>query len=78
MTDRLLTGTEVAHLLNVSKALAYRLMAQGTIPAVHLGRAVRVRPQDLDEFIKRSSSSFEKLAPSIENPTQAKSTDQRV
>ena len=51
MTTRLLKGQEVAQILNVSKALAYRLMAQGQLPTVKLGRSVRVRPEDLEEFV---------------------------
>jgi excisionase family DNA binding protein len=48
---RLLTGGEVAERLNCSRAFAYRLMRQGEIPTVRLGRAVRVRIQDLEAFI---------------------------
>lgn len=50
--DRLLTGQEVADLLNISKAKAYQLMKTGEIATVRLGRAVRVRRQDLDEFLQ--------------------------
>lgn len=56
MTSRLLKGSEVAEILNVSKAFAYRMMAQGRIPAVRLGRSVRVRPEDLEGFIADSVS----------------------
>jgi len=48
----LLTADDVARVLNCSQSMAYRLMQDGSIPAVRLGRAVRVRPQDLDEFIQ--------------------------
>ena len=48
----LLTASDVARVLNCSQSLAYRFMQDGSIPAVRLGRAVRVRPQDLDEFIE--------------------------
>jgi excisionase family DNA binding protein len=50
--DRLLTAQEVAKLLNVSKAKAYQLMQTGEIATVRMGRAVRVRRQDLDEFLR--------------------------
>ena len=54
LSDRsiLLTADDVARVLNCSQSMAYRLMQDGSIPAVRLGRAVRVRPQDLDEFIQ--------------------------
>jgi excisionase family DNA binding protein len=54
MLARLLRGSEVAQILNISKALAYRLMADGEIPTVRLGRAVRVRPEDLSQFLEDS------------------------
>ncbi len=48
----LLRAHEVAKILNVSQALAYRLMQMGDIPCVRIGTAVRVRPEDLDEYIE--------------------------
>ena len=50
--SRLLTGEEVAEILNVSTSFAYRMMRRGDIPTVRLGRAVRVRIEDLEDFIK--------------------------
>ncbi len=53
MSDKiLLTGDDVADILKVSRSFAYKLMRQGEIRVVRLGRAVRVRPEDLDAFIK--------------------------
>jgi excisionase family DNA binding protein len=49
---RLLTADEVAYELNVSRSFAYQLMQDGSIRVVKLGRAVRVRPQDLMRFIE--------------------------
>ncbi len=54
MLGKLLRGDDVAEILNVSRAFAYRLMAQGEIPTVRLGRSVRVRPNDLDQFLENS------------------------
>jgi excisionase family DNA binding protein len=54
MVDKLLKGNDVAERLNVSKAFAYRMMADGRIPTVTLGRSVRVRPEDLENFIEAS------------------------
>ena len=48
---KLLKAEEVAELLSVSRSFAYALMQTGQLPTVHLGRAVRVRPEDLEEFI---------------------------
>jgi excisionase family DNA binding protein len=49
--EKLLKGNEVARLLNVSRSFAYLLMQTGHIPTVRLGRSIRVRPQDLVEYI---------------------------
>ena len=53
---KLLKGPEVAEILSVSRAFAYQLMAREEIPTVRLGRAVRVRPQDLESFIRAQTS----------------------
>jgi excisionase family DNA binding protein len=47
----LLTGEEIAKILHVSRAYAYQLMRQKQIPTVKIGRSVRVRPGDLEQFI---------------------------
>ena len=52
--EKLLKGNEVARLLNVSRSFAYLLMQTGTIPTVRLGRSIRVRPQDLLEYIEEN------------------------
>ena len=51
---RLLKASDVARILNISRALSYRLLQQGEIPVVRINRAVRVRPADLESFIQKS------------------------
>lgn len=46
----LLRVTEVMAQLNISKSAAYTLMRE-EMPAVYLGRSVRVDQADLDEWI---------------------------
>ena len=50
----LMTGEEIAKILHISRAYAYQLMRQKLIPTVKIGRSVRVRPEDLEEFIARN------------------------
>jgi excisionase family DNA binding protein len=50
--DSILTAGEVAQILRLSKAKAYRLMQTGEIRSIQFDRTTRVRRQDLDEFIK--------------------------
>jgi excisionase family DNA binding protein len=56
-THTLLKGEDVARLLNISRSFAYQLIQRREIPIVKLGRSVRVRPEDLEQFIKDSISS---------------------
>ena len=50
----LLTAKDVAQILRISKALAYRLVTDGQLPAVKFGRTVRVRQEDLQAFVTRN------------------------
>ncbi len=54
--EKLLKGNEVAALLNVSRSFAYLLMQFGELPTVRLGKAVRVRPSDLQDFINQNTT----------------------
>lgn len=54
---RLLNAGEVASILNISLGFAYQLMKRGDVPTIHLGRAVRVRPVDLELYIEKNAST---------------------
>lgn len=54
MTEKLLKGTQVAEILNISRSTAYNLMKRGQLPSVRFGRSVRVVPRDLEQFIQES------------------------
>lgn len=54
---QLLRAQDVAKVLNISLALAYRLIQQGELQSVRIGGSVRVRSEDLQEFIERSLTS---------------------
>jgi len=49
---RLLNASQVAEILNISLAMAYRIMQRGKLRCVRIGTAVRVRPEDLQSFIQ--------------------------
>ena len=56
-TNQLLKPHDVAIALNVSRSFAYFLIRTGQIPSVRIGQsAVRVRPEDLDAYIKKNIS----------------------
>ncbi len=54
--EHLLKSEEVAHKLHVSRSFAYLLMKRGEIPTVRIGTAVRVRPEDLQQYISEKAS----------------------
>ena len=49
--ERLFKPEEVASILSISRSYAYTLLKTGELPAVRLGRSVRVRPKDLENYI---------------------------
>ena len=50
--EKLLKAIEVAEILNISRAMAYRLMQTRKIPTVRIGAARRVRLIDLQNYIE--------------------------
>ncbi len=48
---RLLRIEDIADRLAVSRSMAWKLVTYGQIPSVRIGRAVRVRPADLEAYI---------------------------
>ncbi len=53
--ERLLRLDEVADRLSISKSMAWKLVAYGQLRSVRIGRAVRVRPPDVEEYLARST-----------------------
>lgn len=50
----LLTVPELATVLRVGRNTAYRLIDAGTIPAIKIGRQIRVYREDVIRFVSRS------------------------
>ena len=50
--NNLLTVVEVSQLLGISRSKAYQLMRQREIPTITLGKNVRVKIEDLEEYIQ--------------------------
>ena len=55
--NKLLKASDVADLLNISKAFAYQLMRQGELSFIKIGNAIRVRPIDLQNYIELNHSN---------------------
>ncbi|HEX7739631.1 MAG TPA: helix-turn-helix domain-containing protein [Marmoricola sp.] len=51
---KFLTIAEVASVMRVSKMTVYRLVHNGDLAAVRVGRSFRVREDDVNEYLKSS------------------------
>lgn len=49
--DELLNVHQVAAVLKMSRAYVYRLIRHGKLPALHFGKSVRVRREDLIRYL---------------------------
>jgi excisionase family DNA binding protein len=56
VSSRLLTVPEAATVLAVSPSFVYALIQRFELPAVKMGRAVRIRNKDLESYISLSST----------------------
>jgi len=54
---QLYTAIEIAERMKVSRSFAYQLMRSGEITTVRIGRAIRVRKDDLTEYILKHTRS---------------------
>ena len=48
---RLLRLEDIADRLAISRSMAWKLVAEGHVRSVRIGRAVRVRPRDLEAYL---------------------------
>ncbi len=49
---QLLTAEEVAHFLQISRSLVFRLVQRGDLPALRVGHLLRFRMQDVQQYIR--------------------------
>ena len=54
-TPRLLRIDDVALRLSISRSMAWKLIAYGQLRSLRIGRAVRVRPADLETYITQAA-----------------------
>ena len=50
--SRLLNAQDVAAALNMGLSTVYLLVERGELASIRIGRSVRIRPEDLEKFIK--------------------------
>ena len=68
--DRLLSVVEVATVLSLRVPRVYELIRRGRLPAVRVGRSVRIRPCDLHAWIEgqREKIMDTNFEPSLSSP----------
>ena len=54
--DSLMTLREVARFLHVVPLTVQRMIYRGDLPAIKVGSRWRIRRQDLEDYLKRSTS----------------------
>jgi len=52
MSNHLLKARDIAERLNISRSQAFTLMRNGDLSTVKFGKLVRVREEDLENFIR--------------------------
>jgi len=57
MEPGLLRIEEAAKYLSIGRSTMYELIAQGTIPTVHIGRAVRIPTEALKRLVQTWSNA---------------------
>jgi excisionase family DNA binding protein len=57
MTTNLLTANDIAERLRISRAQAYNLIIGGDIPKIQIRKSIRVKSEDLDQYIERNRTS---------------------
>ena len=53
-TKEWLTVADLCDLLGIGRTLAYQLIAEHTIPAVRIGRTIRVRKADVEKWLEEN------------------------
>lgn len=66
--EKALTVRETAELLGVSDKHIYELVAGGTLPAFHVGRSVRLDPQDVADWLRDKKPISAKRAAEEHSP----------
>ena len=61
----LLRLPEVASLLGVGRSTVYELVQRGDLPAVHVGRAVRIPSAALQRWVEQQTAEAEALNGSV-------------
>ena len=53
-TKEWLSVADLCELLGIGRTLAYQLVAEHAIPAVRIGRAIRLRKADVEQWLEQN------------------------
>jgi len=56
--EKIYTVPEVADYLKLSKSKVYNLVQRGEIPSIKIGRNVRIRESDLDQWLDDQTQPY--------------------
>jgi excisionase family DNA binding protein len=62
----LLIRNEVAEILKVSSSQVRDITYEGKLPVIHIGRAVRYDPKDVETFIMNNKARYNACQPLLE------------
>jgi len=71
MITKLLSVENVAGILAVNRRFVYRLVAQGRIPVVRVGRYIRFRPEAIDRWMEARSTMPTEAAGTCEKSAES-------
>jgi excisionase family DNA binding protein len=54
----LLTVKEASEVLAISRSKLYDLLNSGYLPSVHIGRSMRIRIKDLEEYVSNVGDEY--------------------
>ena len=69
LEDAFLTVAEVAELLKLNQQTVRNWIDQGSLPALRVGRRVRIRRADLEQMLERGSTAAVQASSSTASPS---------
>ena len=69
LEDTFLTVAEVAELLKLNQQTVRNWIDQGSLPALRVGRRVRIRRSDLERVLEQGSTTAGRPSPADDRPT---------
>jgi putative molybdopterin biosynthesis protein len=63
MSERFLQISQVADLLEISKTTIRRLVKKGVLPAIRVGRQIRIDERRLEKWLENGGSTLDKKQP---------------